>query len=281
MKKYISSKLPLLFIIGLAFATQSCFQDLDQNPDFNYPEQPAPATYSPQKLALTFEEEAKDQSNYKINTSVKGGATFVTGKSGKAYQGSSDSYILITPNPAAYTGDISVRDTIANLGSFTIAFWMKTEQASAATGIFSISNTKKFWGNLDIFLEGNASSPDEAFIKLHLYNGVNEKWVETRIAGSIGDWVHLAFRYDATTKQFDIFKNGELAVNRDFTGFGQIAYNDMGQIVVGALQFQTDPSLTEATGKQDWARNFTGLLDNFYLYNKPISDADIKTIAQN
>lgn len=279
MRKYIFSKLPIFFIVGLAFVAQSCFQDLDQNPAFDYPEQPGPPAYSPKKLALTFEQEAKDQSNYRISSLVKGGATFTAGKNGKSYQGSDDSYILITPNLAAYPGDISLRDTIANLGSFTIAFWMKTEQASAATGIFSISNTKKFWGNLDIFLEGNTASPDEAFIKLHLYNGVNEKWVEARIAGGISDWVHLTFRYDADSKQFDIFKNGELAINKDFSGFGQIAYDDMGQMVIGALQFQTEPSLTSATNAQSWARNFTGMLDDFFFYNKPISDADIKSIV--
>lgn len=278
MKKNIFSKLPIL-MIGLAFVMQSCFQDLDQDPAFDYPQQPPPPAYNPQKLALTFEDEAKDQSNYKISTQVKGGATFVTGKKGKAYQGSDDSYILITPNPAAYPGDISVRDTIANLGSFTIAFWMKSEQASSAVGIFSISNTKTFWGNLDIFLDGNSSSPDQARIKMHLYNGVTEKWVEERIEGAIGDWVHLTFRYDADTKSLDIFKNGDLAVSKDFTGFGQIAYNDMGQLVIGALQFQTDPSLTSGASAQTWAKNFTGLLDDFFFYNKAISDTEIKTIA--
>ena len=277
MKKYIFSKIPIL-LVRFAFVIQSCFQNLEQDPPFDYPQQPPPPAYNPRKLALTFENEVKDESTYKINTQLKGNATFVAGKKGKAYQGSEDSYILMTPNPAAYPGDISIRDTITNLGSFTIAFWMKTEQASSAVGIFSISNTKKFWGNLDIFLDANKST-DVARIKMHLYNGVTEKWVEERIAGVIGEWTHLTFRYDAHTKQLDIFKNGEIAVQKDFSGFGKIAYNDMGQLVIGALQFQTNPSLTSGASAQGWAKNFTGLLDDFFFYNKAISDTEIKTIA--
>ncbi|MDO4781932.1 MAG: hypothetical protein Q4A09_01790 [Capnocytophaga felis] len=134
----------IVFIIALT--TQSCFQDLEQNPDFNYPQQPPPPAYNPQKLVLSFEDGVKDGSNYKIQTETFGKVTFADGKKGKAYQGAEDAYILITPNPATYPSDISVRDTIANLGSFTVAFWMKTKQPEAATGIFSISNTKKFWG---------------------------------------------------------------------------------------------------------------------------------------
>lgn len=273
MKKFIYH---IVFIVALIM--QSCFQDLDQNPDFNYPQQPPPPTYAPQKLMLTFEDNAKDESNYKIQTQVIGKASFSDGKKGKAYQGAEDAYILITPNPATYSGDISIRDTIANLGSFTIAFWMKTKQPEAATGIFSISNTKKFWGNLDIFMEKSAGN--EAFFKMHLYNGNTEKWVgNAKIAGAIGDWVHLAFRYDAKTELLHIFKNGEIVIKEDFSNFGKIAYNDMGQLVVGTLQFQTKPSLTSAAEAQNWAKSYTGLLDEFRFYNKAISDSEIKKIA--
>lgn len=267
-----------LIVFMVALTMQSCFQDLEQNPEFNYPQQPPPPAYSSQKLALSFENEAKDGSNYKIQTQVMGKGTFTDGKKGKAFQGADDAYILITPNPAAYPGDISVRDTIANLRNFTVAFWMKTNQPEAATGIFSISNTKKFWGNLDIFME--KSKEDEAFFKMHLYNGAVEKWVgNAKIAGAVGDWVHLAFRYDAKKESLDIFKNGEMVINQDFSNFGEIVFDDMGQLVIGTLQFQTNPSLTSATESQSWARNYLGLLDEFHFYNKAISDTEIKELA--
>lgn len=277
MKKYNITKLFVPALL-LALMMQSCFQELEQNPPFDYPQQPPPPAYNPKKVALTFENQAKDESTYRINTQMHGSATFVTGKNGKAYQGSEDSYILIKPNPAAYPGDISLRDTIANLGSFTVAFWMKTAQPEKATGIFSISNTKKFWGNLDIFME--KSTDNEAFFKMHLYNGVTEKWVsDIKIANAIGDWVHLTFRYSAETKKLSVFKDGEPVINKDFTGFGKIAYDDMGDLVVGTLQFQTNPSLTSGAKAQTWAANYKGLLDDFLFYNKALDDAEIKKVA--
>ncbi|MDO5607869.1 MAG: LamG domain-containing protein [Capnocytophaga sp.] len=277
--KRISRLTVCTMAVGTLFGLQSCFQDLDNDPAFDYPEQPAPAEYSPRKLALTFEEEAKDQSNYKIQTQAVGNPTYVAGKVGKAYQGSETAYILASPNPAAYPGDISVRDTIANLGSFTIAFWMNTPQATKATGVFSISNTKTFWGNLDIFMESNAASADQAFMKMHLYNGTNERWVEARVEQAIGQWLHMAFRYDQTAETMTIFKNGTEVYTSVLTGFGAIKFNNMGEIAIGALQFQTSPSLTESASAQDWASNFTGMLDQFYFYNKALSDTEITALA--
>lgn len=269
-----------LFLLGIAFSFQSCFQDLGQDPAFNYPEQPGPPEYSPLKLSLPFEDKATDVSNYGILTTVTGDATFPTTSIGAVYQGGENSYILVSPNPASYPGDISVRDTIANLGSFTIAFWMNSEQATKVTGVFSISRTDKFWGNLDVFLESNSSSADQAFFKMHIYNGDVEKWVgDARIDGAIGDWVHMTFRYDANTELLEIFKDGEVAYTKDMAGFGSIAFTNMGQLVVGTLQFQTDPSLTTSASAQSWAQNYKGQLKHFNLYNKAISNTEIAKLA--
>ena len=264
-------------VILFSLTFQSCFQDLEQDPAFDYPEQPGPPEYNPLKLSVDFDNnKTEDNSNYRIQLETKD-VSYTKSKFGEAYQGTEASYILVKPTPAAYPGDISIKDTLTNIGSFTIDFWMNTPQAKKATGIVSISNTKKFWGNLDIFLDGNKSET-EGFFKVHLYNGTKESWVVTKIPDIINEWVHMTFRYNSKNETFSILKNGESILEKKLEGWGEIQYNDMGDIVIGALQFQTDPSQTSATKAQPWASNYLGLLDEFKLYNKALSDEEIKKL---
>ena len=265
-------------LIGILMLS-SCYQDLNQSPDFNYPISKAP-DYNPKKLSFTFENDPRNKTDYLSLVSPNGTITYEEGKVGTAYKGNEKSYLLITPTTPEFAGDVSVKDTITNLGSFTIAFFMKSEQASKATGIFSISNTQKFWGNLDIFLDSHKVEGEGRF-KIHLYNGAKEVWIEEKISGTIGEWVHMTFRYDASSKTFSIFKNGTKVTTKTINTFdnNNIQFDNMGQFVIGALQFQTQPSLTTAAKAQSWATNYSGLLDQFFFYNKALNDAKIKELA--
>ena len=78
MKKYIFY---ISFMAGLTAFT-SCYQDLDQNPPFDYPEEVIPQ-YNPQKLLFTFEGNVKNVSGYKVPTLSKGNITYTEGKKGK------------------------------------------------------------------------------------------------------------------------------------------------------------------------------------------------------
>jgi len=271
MKKYLFY---ISFMAGLTAFT-NCYQDLDQDPPFDYPEEVIPQ-YNPQKLLFTFEGNAKNVSTYKIPTLSKGNITYTEGKKGKAYQGGEGTYVLISPRTPRFAGDISLKDTIANLGSFTVAFWMKCPQVNKGTGIFSISNTKNFWGNLDIFLDGNQTAGEGRF-KVYLRNGGKDKWVEKKFSGTIDEWVHMTFRYNSKTEKFDILKNGEEVFATTLTGWGRITCNDMGDLVLGTFSFQTDPPQSSDKA-QTWAQSFPGKLENFAFYNKALTDEQIKAL---
>jgi hypothetical protein len=274
----------LIISIGL-LGFGSCFQKLDQDPEFNYPEQP-PITYSPRKLALTFEDKNKDMSNYHVITQQDGNITYPDGKVGKCYQGAEKSYILVKPSKATYLGDISLRDTIAHLESFTVAFWMKANESKTG-GLFTISDTKDTWGNLDIFLSGN-NVPNEGFFKIQMahyteraVNGEKQYsksniWYTPKIANTIGDWVHLAFRYDIQTRKFDILRNGEVVATKD--NFGTPAFHNMGPIVIGTFGNGVTPPLAPSKKVETWMNAFPGELDQFYFYNKALSDEAIKAL---
>lgn len=268
-----------IFTIGasltLMFGLQSCFQDLDQDPSFNYPEQPAPPAYNALKVFLPFDENTNDQSVYEESTKATN-ITLAEGIQGKAYQGASNGYLLITSRGAGYPGDINPMDSIANLGSFTLSYWMNAEKVDGATGIFSISNTKSFWGNLDIFLEGNGSDT-EAFFKIYMQNATTgtDTWVTRKVENVFKKWSHLVFQYNGETSIFSIYLDGEKIFEENKNNFGPLKFKDVGSIVLGTLQFQTVPSLTSGAEAQDWAKSYVGKLDQVRFYNKVLSQSEI------
>ncbi|WP_349936579.1 LamG domain-containing protein, partial [Bacteroides cellulosilyticus] len=192
------------------------------------------------------------------------------------YQGTKDTYLLARV-PSYLT------DSIPDLGSCTVAFWMKTTRNTSAYGVFSIPNTKTFWGNFDIYLE-NTSSETQAFFKMHLYNCTSvkdndERWVEAKIDNVFGtEWVHMAFVYDGSNSTVTVYRNGESAFTKELPGYGKLKFKDLGTFAIGAFQFSTKPSLTEGAGAQSWASNFPGQLDQFRFYDRAISASDIKQL---
>lgn len=275
MKKYV---LYISFMVSLTALT-SCFQDLDQDPAFDYPKQPPILDYVKPKLAFTFEDNSEDMSVYKATTQVVGNASYTQGKIKKAYQGADNSYILITPPTTPLNGGKSLHDVLSNLGSFSIAFWMNAEKPTKATGLFSLTNNKGFWSYIDLFMEPGNSTQTNGRFKLHLSNGTKDGWVDKIIPETLGKWVHLVFRYDATTGKFTIFRNGAEVHSQEFKTLGGIACPNLGTLVIGTLPFQTTPPLTTGAGAQGWAGFYKGQLDQFYFFNEPINDVQIKTLA--
>lgn len=273
MKKYILLVASCLAAICL----QSCFQDMD-HPAFDYPESTGVMPDTPLKMYLPFDEEdIRDKGEYGFLVADNGNAKFIAeGVSGTAYQGASDSYIL-AKMPSL------LKDDLPNIGSCTVAFWMKTVKNTTAQGLFSIPNAVKFWGNFDIFLENN-NSETQAFFKMHILNQTSkaddERWVEAKIDDVFGNqWVHLAFVYDGKSSAVTIYRNGESAFTKELAGCGELKFNDVAaSFAIGAFQFSTKPSLTTGAGAQTWASNFPGQLDQFRLYDKALSASEIQEL---
>lgn len=273
MKKYILSLASCLFVLCL----QSCFQDME-HPAFDYPESTGNIPDTPLKMYLPFDDEdIRDKGEYGFLVADNGNAKFVAeGINGMAYQGSSNSYILAkTPS--------LLKDAIPNIGSCTVAFWMKAVKNTTAQGLFSLPNTAKFWGNFDIFLENN-NSETQAFFKMHILNQTmkedDERWVEAKIDDVFGDkWVHLAFLYDGKNSTVTIYRNGESVFTKELVDCGELKFNNVAaSLAIGAFQFSTKPSLTTGAGAQTWASNFPGQLDQFHFYDEAMSASEIQSL---
>jgi len=89
-KKFRYPLIAALILITLP----SCFQDLGQNPPFDYPEEPPkpPITKEGQIFYMSFDTDYKDSVSMKEASKV-GNPSLVDGKVGKAYAGAQNSYL--------------------------------------------------------------------------------------------------------------------------------------------------------------------------------------------
>lgn len=118
----------LLVIVGL-FLT-SCFQDLGQNPPFDYPQQPPPPPIGAdgQIFYMSFDTDYEEYQSLSEAMKV-GSPTLVDGKKGKAYAGAKDSYLTfdVTSMAAPLTGVM------------TFGFWYKVNANPDRAGLLVIA----------------------------------------------------------------------------------------------------------------------------------------------
>ncbi len=251
---------------------------------------PEPPAYNELKSFWSFENNLTDGGENSL-TPTSNAVTYVAGVTGQAAQIGADGYILLkaATDTVVYDNEFVgiPADTLKNLGSFTFAFWMNGvgPVKDGAQGVFSISNSAEFWGNLDMFLE-NQDNGNEAFFKIHMFNanapsGNGEQWNEVKVANVYNKWTHIAVVYDAATSALSLFADGAATgiANKKLTfsdgsDYGKVRFANFNGMVLGTHQFQTAPSLTNH-GPEGWAKSFNGALDQFRIYNRALSSAEI------
>lgn len=219
---------------------------------------------------------------------LNGNTSWVQGRKGQAYQGSTNGFISYTdPGP------------IATLTSFTVSMWINTQKHDGgAQGVFMLAKQDgSFWGNFFLMIEGNTSNSNRMFMKLHLEKNnapFVEHWIEPHGFGATdfrpddmyGGWRHVAWTYDAGTSTVGFFINGEkrdlppgMAERKaDGTGtpLGPLNFKDATRFVIGAFQNQLGAPFNSP---EPWMLPYTGALDEFRVYNKALSAQEINALA--
>lgn len=169
--------------------------------------------------------------------------------------------------------------------SMSVAFWMKHGDVPAndAQFIFSIPSTSGFWANAAMFIildhTGAKATKDSAVIKFLIADTKGDKWFElvkndagdTRMPGIYDNqWHHLAFTYDEITSDMKIYKDGALFQTIRWEGHGPLKISD-GNVTGFRLGGKTT----------DWGKSYIGALDQFRLYNKALSTAEVKELYDN
>ena len=282
----------ITIISSLLITVISCFQDLNQDPPFDYPPEYVPE-YNPLKVYLPFDGDEKNASNYRFSMTAIGGS-FIDGKTGKAFQSVDGDYVIAT-SPA------SLVDTIINLGSFTYAFWINAPRPDGVCGLLSIAKSDHSRGYVNLYSE-NFNDGNTAYLKGFLRTlpadggAAKETWIDVGSVTSEGiskvtnvwnKWTHLAFRYNAANSTISIFRDSEaVLLDRVLGGgtFGPLIFDPAfcnGSIVFGALA----PKAGQTSGTQDaWvvsAKTVVGQLDQVRFYNKALSDTEIAALYTN
>ncbi len=190
----------------------------------------------------------------------------------------------------------TLNDSLSTPGSISIAFWMNGATGpvdGGAQGLFGISNSKQFWGNLEIFLENytDPTDPNAVFMKIHMFNatvaGGGEQWLQSddvKLKNVLGKWTHIALTYDGATSKISLYKDGVVTGVNGLVlnggNYGSLKFDNVNGLAIGSFAFQTSPSLTNH-GPEDWAKSFNGALDNFRIYKKSLSAAEVKDLFDN
>ena len=258
-------KIIFLSIIISGVILSSCFQDLDQDLPFDYPEQPTPPPIGEdgQMFYLSFDEDLQDFQSL-MEANVVGSPTFIDGKSGLAYSGAANSYLTF-----------DVANLAAPLSSeMTFAFWYKINNNPDRAGILVIGPPQEGQpanaqnnrtSGIRIFREGGEIQT----VKANIGNGEADAWLDgganAQIDAQENEWIYIALVIESD--QATLYMDGEVVSN---TGFSGISWQgcDIISIGSGAPRFTGWGHLSDQS-----------LIDEVRFYNKALPASEIARLA--
>lgn len=168
----------------------------------------------------------------------------------------------------------SANDFAATASSMTVAFWGKHDAPTQTEFAFTLT-ADDHWARASMFLllEGSVASP---VMKLMVDDQNGDKWFEWVGGNSVpgifdNQWHHLAFVYDAATSIMTCYKDGVAYLpNSQWDNHGAIKFktNKINGFRIGG----------SGNPDEGWMNSYTGSIDNFRLYNTPLSAADVQTL---
>lgn len=222
--------------------------------------------------------EGVDLDSIKATFGTATNATYENGVTGKAYKGSTTSFIKY---PSA--------NDFAKSTSFTISFWMKKVPQAPGAGaefVFALPTTTDIWHKSEMFLlieDGNQSTSALGAFKFM----IQDQWFEfvgaQRLQNVLNyQWHHLAFVYDETSSKLTTYIDGNALtglpanltdVKNAGNPRGKLSFKNVSGFVIGG------PSHLALNATPDtWMVKYTGSLDQFRIYSKALSAAEINTL---
>jgi hypothetical protein len=201
-------------------------------------------------LYLSFDEgagkEAKDGSIYGHNGELIQNPTWVDGRVGKAleFDGTKGQYV-----------QVPITDTLQLTRTFSVAFWVKRGKGQIREWNYMVAAGPLKWAV--IFRQGDD--------KTYVWSTSGGQWAQKAASNNPQpqDWTHIVVTHD-TNSGVIIYNNGQAA--------GQGAKPPVvdaidGSIMVGA--------------RHPGEEFFTGTIDEVFLFNRIITDAEIQQLMEN
>jgi hypothetical protein len=166
--------------------------------------------------------------------------------------------------------------------------------AVSSQGIFTLAKQDgSFWGNFFMMIEGNNTTSNRMFMKLHFEKNnaqFVEHWIEPngdfRPDDMYGGWRHVAWTYDAATSKVGFFINGTKrnlppgmdtrSADPSGTPLGPLNFKNPTKFVIGGFQNQLGAPFNSP---EPWMLTYTGALDEFRIYNKALSETEISALV--
>lgn len=212
-----------------------------------------------------------------------GSGSFVEGRRGNAYQGSTEQSCL--------EYDVKKVSIFTTLEDFTLACWLKAPSTvSGSSKIFGMDGGDSLMGNISLTRESRPEG-DSVDLKLYFYGDSSHDRRDYEIRANKreflnNDWFHLAALYRKNSSTMEFYVNGNLV-------FSQVNYaepitessippllegitfrNDISKIYFGAWKQQL-------TGTPEpWMSYYDGLIDEFRIYNKALSGEELFNLYQ-
>ena len=265
-KKYILISMRVAIIALMMVSLQSCFQDMGQNPPFDFPEQPVPPPIGAdgQMFYMDFEDNYEEYQSLNEATPV-GSPGFAVGKVGNAYAGAENSYL--TFGTAAMAAPLS--------STMTFSFWYKVNATPDRAGLLVIAPKTE---GAPADQQNNRTSGFRLFrenaggmqrIKANVGNGEFDAWVDGAEAADIDPtkdtWHFIALVF--TADKAILYIDGEEVKSSDVA----ISWKGCDIMSIGS----GSPRFNEWGHKSD-----NSLIDELRIYNKALSEADIKAKFQ-
>ncbi len=189
---------------------------------------------------------ATDMSGHGVNGTISAGPTWVT--PGKIGAGALR---------FAAAGDVRGAHIALNQQSFTIAMWVNPQLVGSQILFSEVQSSST---GLSMHLRLGGSSSTDAPVNGIRFGFYSDDLDSPANILQSGTWYHLTFWYDWASKNRRIYVNGvQVAQNQSTSGFLATS----GSICLGSW-----------TGSS----YFTGMVDDFQLYQKALSDTEIKGI---
>lgn len=266
----------LLFMIGIV----SC-QKMDRPALGDYPTDKPVTPTTPLRFFVSFDStSAEDQQiNLRFKDSISGYPSYFPDASLKYGPGVHGSAYI--GNGSKSLSYFSANDFMKST-SFTVAFWEKHNgvTGSEAEFVMSVPSTQGHWSNSAMLLivdnKGAGTTKDSAVIKLMVAEvGNGDNWFvldgNNRMPNILDNqWHHLAFAYDETTSNMSIYRDGALYKVLSWGTHGPVKF-DYSKVSGFYLGGKTT----------DWGIPFNGGLDQFRLYNKALSAAEVANLYTN
>ena len=287
--RFLKVALPAVLIMAGLMLT-SCGKDDDDDDDDG---KINPDTIATTNLIAHFDFEAVPSAGATVansNSTITfvskvGAANIVPGRRGNAFQGST--------SEAYFEYNVSGASALKTLDEFTLACWVKAPATtSGAAKMFNVNGGDGFMGTLTLMQESRPG--DSLDIKLFLFDSESPDWKGHDVRYSNQKfldnlWFHLVGIYRKETSSIELWANG-IKVNESIRYAGPDPDGDgpLPQPLLGPIKLGQDMTKIHfgawaqqiAGNPDDWMKYYGGMVDEFRIYNKALSAAEVLALYQ-